>query len=166
MTSNVDQGDGPSSAFQFLHEKVQRWICRQGWESLREIQERSIPVLLAGDRDLIITAGTASGKTEAAFLPIISRLAAESSPLAPGFRAVYVCPLRALINDQFARMESLCAELDIEVTRWHGDVSASIKAKARKTPRGVLLITPEFWRPFSSGMGNLPDECSPAYPMW
>ncbi|MCW2319173.1 ATP-dependent Lhr-like helicase [Rhodoblastus acidophilus] len=143
MTSNVGPGDGTSSAFQFLHEKVQRWIWRQGWESLREIQERSIPVLLAGDRDLIITAGTASGKTEAAFLPIISRLAGESSPSALGFRAMYVCPLRALINDQFVRMECLCAELDIEVTRWHGDVSTSIKAKARKTPRGVLLITPE-----------------------
>jgi ATP-dependent Lhr-like helicase len=103
----------------------------------------SIPILLRGDTDLIITAGTASGKTEAAFLPIASRLAAEESNSQLGFRAIYVSPLRALINDQFGRMESLCAELEIEVTKWHGDVSASVKAKARKTPRGILLITPE-----------------------
>lgn len=141
MTADPD--GRPSTTFGLLHEKVQRWIWRQGWESLRDVQEQSIPVLLAGNRDLIITAGTASGKTEAAFLPIISRLAAEHESLALGFLAIYVCPLRALINDQFTRMESLCAELDIEVTRWHGDVSASVKAKARKTPRGVLLITPE-----------------------
>jgi ATP-dependent Lhr-like helicase len=103
----------------------------------------SIPILLRGDTDLIITAGTASGKTEAAFLPIASRLAAEEPRAQLGFRAIYVSPLRALINDQFGRMESLCAELEIEVTKWHGDVSASIKAKARKTPQGILLITPE-----------------------
>jgi ATP-dependent helicase Lhr and Lhr-like helicase len=100
----ADPVRSPSTAFGFLHEKVQRWIWRQGWDSLRDVQEQSIPVLLAGDRDLIITAGTASGKTEAAFLAIISRLAAEHGSLALGFLAIYVCPLRALINDQFAAL--------------------------------------------------------------
>lgn len=107
------------------------------------MQERAIPVLLEGRQDLIITAGTASGKTEAAFLPIVSRLASDAPSPGGGFRAVYVSPLRALINDQFGRMESLCAELDIPVTKWHGDVSASTKARARKRPDGILLITPE-----------------------
>jgi ATP-dependent Lhr-like helicase len=133
----------PSAAFNLLHDKVRRWIWRQGWDGLRDIQERSIPILLAGDRDLIVTAGTASGKTEAAFLPIVSRLASEEAQVTTGFRAVYVSPMRALINDQFGRMESLCAELEIEVTKWHGDVSAGVKARARKNPRGILLITPE-----------------------
>lgn len=126
-----------------LHEKVRQWIWRQGWDSLRDIQERSIPVLLEGRQDLIITAGTASGKTEAAFLPIVSRLASEDQNGSNGFRALYVSPMRALINDQFGRMESLCGELDIEVTKWHGDVSASTKARARRAPKGILLITPE-----------------------
>ena len=126
-----------------MHEAVRRWIWQQGWEGLREVQERAIPVLLEGKHDLIITAGTASGKTEAAFLPIVSRLATEETARGSGFRAVYVSPLRALINDQFGRMESLCAELDIPVTKWHGDVSASVKARARKHPDGIVLITPE-----------------------
>jgi ATP-dependent Lhr-like helicase len=126
-----------------LHEKVRQWIWRQGWDGLRDIQERSIPILLSGTNDLIITAGTASGKTEAAFLPIVSRLASEGTPAGAGFRAIYVSPMRALINDQFGRMENLCGEVEIGVTKWHGDVSASMKARARKNPQGILLITPE-----------------------
>lgn len=131
------------AAFDSLHEKVRRWIWQQGWEDLRDVQERSIPILLASERDLIIMAATAGGKTEAAFLPIVSRLASEPPAAIDGFQAIYVSPMRALINDQFGRMDSLCAELDVEVTKWHGDVSASVKAKARKNPSGIVLITPE-----------------------
>lgn len=131
------------AAFDTLHEKVQRWIWRQQWEGLRDVQERSIPILLAGKRDLVIMAATAGGKTEAAFLPIVSRLASDDAAASPGFQAIYVSPMRALINDQFGRMENLCADLNIEVTKWHGDVSESVKARARKNPSGILLITPE-----------------------
>lgn len=131
------------AAFDALHEKVRRWIWQQQWEGLRDVQERSIPILLAGERDLVIMAATAGGKTEAAFLPIVSRLADDATSEGLGFQAIYVSPMRALINDQFGRVESLCADLDIEVTKWHGDVSASVKAKARKNPSGIVLITPE-----------------------
>lgn len=131
------------SSFKRLHQKVQRWIWKQGWDGLREVQERSIPILLQRERDLIIMAATAGGKTEAAFFPIVSRLAGDPATNQGGFQAIYVSPMRALINDQFGRMESLCAELDIDVTKWHGDVSASVKANARKNPSGILLITPE-----------------------
>jgi ATP-dependent Lhr-like helicase len=131
------------TAFESLNEKVRRWIWQQGWEGLRDVQERSIPILLAGERDLVIMAATAGGKTEAAFLPIVSKLAGEPSTAGAGFQAIYVSPMRALINDQFGRMESLCGELDIQVTKWHGDVSESMKAKARRNPSGIVLITPE-----------------------
>ncbi len=131
------------TVFDTLHEKVRRWIWQQGWEGLRDAQERSIPILLGGERDLVIMAATAGGKTEAAFLPIVSHLASEPPAAGEGFQAIYVSPMRALINDQFGRMESLCGELDVEVTKWHGDVSESVKARARKNPSGVVLITPE-----------------------
>lgn len=130
-----------SAAFGQLHEKVQRWIWRQGWTELRDIQERSIPVLIGADRDVIIGASTASGKTEAAFLPIASRLAWDG--VVEGFGAIYISPLRALINDQFSRLDALCEEMDIPVFKWHGDVSAAIKQRARARPEGILLITPE-----------------------
>jgi ATP-dependent Lhr-like helicase len=131
------------TAFDTLNEKVRRWIWQQGWEGLRDVQERSIPILLAGNRDLVIMAATAGGKTEAAFLPIVSKLTSDPPTADDGFKAVYVSPMRALINDQFGRMESLCADLDVEVTKWHGDVSESVKARARKNPSGIVLITPE-----------------------
>lgn len=134
---------GASQSFDLLHPKIQRWIWRQDWEELRDIQERSIPTLLTTDRDLIIAAGTASGKTEAAFLPIASRIASAAPKPGAGFSALYISPLRALINDQFRRMESLCEELEIPVVKWHGDVAESHKSKARRKPSGIVLITPE-----------------------
>jgi ATP-dependent Lhr-like helicase len=132
-----------SQVFGRLHEGVQRWIWQQGWTELRDIQERSIPVLLDGTHDLVVAAATASGKTEAAFLPIVSRLATEQREPGGGFDAVYASPLRALINDQFGRIEGLCSDLGIPVTKWHADVAASIKARARQRPGGILLTTPE-----------------------
>ena len=143
-----------SAAFDLLHETVRRWIWRQGWTELRDIQEQSIPILLNGTRDLIVAAGTASGKTEAAFLPIVSRLAWDGRPAGAGFEVIYVSPLRALINDQFGRIETLCDELDVPVTKWHGDVASGVKERARKRPRGILLTTPESLEAILVRRGN------------
>jgi ATP-dependent Lhr-like helicase len=148
------EGDGASAAFELLHEKVRRWIWRQGWAELRDIQEQSIPTLLDGQRDLIISAGTASGKTEAAFLPIISRLAQDDRRPGAGFEAIYISPLRALINDQFGRLESLCEEIEIPVWKWHGDVASSVKDRARKRPQGIMLTTPESLEAILVRRGN------------
>ena len=130
-----------SSAFDLLAKPVQKWIWSKGWDSLRDIQERAIPALLNTDEDLIIAAATASGKTEAAFLPLISAVLEE--PGEGGFDLVYVGPLRALINDQFGRLEELCERIELPVHPWHGDISQSVKSRARRNPRGILLITPE-----------------------
>lgn len=129
-----------SSAFSQLHESVRRWVWSQGWTELRDIQEAAIAPILDGRVDVILAAGTASGKTEAAFLPICSRLAdgAEGS-----VHALYVGPLKALINDQFERLDRLCEHLRIPVHRWHGDVALSRKQGLLKNPGGILLITPE-----------------------
>ena len=140
MNSHPSHSD-PSVAFNLLEEPVRRWIWDRGWNSLRDIQERAIPALLNDDRDMIIAATTAGGKTEAAFLPLISSIL--RNPGEGGFDLVYIGPLRALINDQFARLEDLCARAELPVYPWHGDISQSVKSRARKNPKGVLLITPE-----------------------
>jgi ATP-dependent Lhr-like helicase len=145
MTSPLSASSSPaapSRAFDLLAEPVRRWIYDQGWQTLRDAQEAAIPVLLEGTGDVIIAAATAAGKTEAAFLPICSRLAA-SSPPAPGVQVLYVAPLKALINDQYERLSGLCERLDIPVHRWHGDVPGSQKSAVLKKPGGILLITPE-----------------------
>ena len=140
MTSSHSSSN-PSSAFDLLAEPVRRWIWDQGWTELRDIQERAILTLLKGDRDLVIAAPTAGGKTEAAFLPLISSVL--TTPGEGGFDLVYVAPLRALINDQLGRMEDLCARAELPIHPWHGDISQGVKSRARRDPRGVLLITPE-----------------------
>lgn len=136
--SNFEKADGGD--FGRLHETIRRWVWSKGWTSLRDAQEQAIKPILAGDRDVIIAAATASGKTEATFLPILTQIAnsGEESSL-----AIYISPLKALINDQWGRLDELCQELNISVTPWHGDASASRKQKFFNRPRGVLLITPE-----------------------
>lgn len=95
-----------------------------------------------GEDDVVIAAATAGGKTEAALLPLFSRVHRTKAD-GPGFDLLYVSPLRALINDQMRRLRELCEEIGLPAYPWHGDVSAAVKTKARKNPRGILLITPE-----------------------
>lgn len=145
MTTNSPASsseDRPSSSFELLAKPVQRWIWRQEWAALRDIQERSIPLLMHGEDDVVIAAATAGGKTEAALLPLFSRVHRTKAD-GPGFDLLYVSPLRALINDQMRRLRELCEEIGLPAYPWHGDVSAAVKTKARKNPRGILLITPE-----------------------
>lgn len=127
-------------AFDRLHPDVQRWIWEQGWNELREIQSLAVDGILGSDNDIIIAAATAAGKTEAAFLPILSRVA--GAPV-DSFAVLYISPLKALINDQFRRLELLCDRLNLPVVKWHGDAAAAAKARAMRDPRGVVLITPE-----------------------
>jgi ATP-dependent Lhr-like helicase len=128
-----------SSAFHLLDERIQRFIWAEGWESLRDAQEAAIPLVVPADRDVIVAAATASGKTEAAFLPALTHLL-QSSPM--GLIA-YISPLKALINDQFGRLSILCEQLEVPVWPWHGDVSATTKTRFLAKRQGVLLITPE-----------------------
>ncbi|MEN5272278.1 DEAD/DEAH box helicase [Stenotrophomonas lactitubi] len=128
-----------SSAFQSLHPRIQRYLWTEQWEALREVQELAIPLVLSANRDVIIAASTASGKTEAAFLPALTHLLNTDE----GGLIVYISPLKALINDQFERLQRLCEDLEVSVWPWHGDVSGSTKQRFFKHPRGVLLITPE-----------------------
>lgn len=119
---------------------VQDFIYEHDWESLRAIQVAAADAIFNTDDNVLLTASTASGKTEAAFFPILTEFW-EDPPRSVG--ALYIGPLKALINDQFMRLEDLCAEADIPVWHWHGDVSQSHKAKLLKNPSGILQITPE-----------------------
>jgi ATP-dependent Lhr-like helicase len=131
---------GGQGGFNALHEKIQKWIRGEKWTGLREVQELSIGPVLSESQDVIISAATASGKTEAAFLPAFSRLAAKPST---GIGILYVSPLKALINDQFRRLESMGEAVALPVTPWHGDAPQSSKNRLKKDPLGALLITPE-----------------------
>ena len=144
-----------SAAFKCLHHSVQQWVYDQGWTNLRRIQEEAIGAILDGS-DVIVSAPTAGGKTEAAMLPICSALASDTFPPAGdffaaealnergrGFDVLCISPLKALIDDQWRRLEQLCAFIDVPLHRWHRDVAASVKQRSRRNPSGVLLVTPE-----------------------
>ena len=128
------------SAFDRYAPFVQEYIYRNRWENLRAIQVAAADAIFNTDENVLLTASTASGKTEAAFFPIIT-LFSEDPPASVG--CIYIGPLKALINDQFTRLTDLCDEADIPVWHWHGDVAQSHKSRLMKHPSGILQITPE-----------------------
>lgn len=119
---------------------IQDFIYRNGWETLRGVQVAAGEAIFGTDCNVLLSASTASGKTEAAFFPILT-LFSEDPPTSVG--AIYIGPLKALINDQFSRLNELCADAEIPVWHWHGDVAQSHKEKLLKHPSGILQITPE-----------------------
>ncbi len=125
--------------FALLSEPIRRYISDKRWESLRPIQAAAIKWIMGSDNHHILVSRTASGKTEAAFLPILSKVNFKE----PGIQVLYISPLIALINDQFQRVETLCQHLDVTVTKWHGEANQAAKKRLLKNPEGVLLITPE-----------------------
>lgn len=119
---------------------IQDYIYRSGWQSMRAVQNAAGDSIFGTDENVLLTASTASGKTEAAFFPILTLLDENPSHTVG---VLYIAPLKALINDQFGRLNELCEEEGIAVTRWHGDAAQSKKRKLLKKPSGILQITPE-----------------------
>lgn len=127
------------TAFELLSPAVRKFVRDKRWESFRDIQSAAIKRIMGSDDHYILASRTASGKTEAAFLPILSKVDFNQR----GVAVLYISPLIALINDQFMRVEDLCSDMEIAVTKWHGEANRTLKNKLLKEPRGVVLITPE-----------------------
>ncbi len=127
------------TAFNLLSEPIRKYIRDKKWESLRKIQEAAIQRIITTDNNYVLISRTASGKTEAAFLPVLSKVNFKET----GVKVLYISPLIALINDQFTRVESLCEYLDVRVTKWHGEAAKGAKDRLLKNPEGIVLITPE-----------------------
>ena len=106
---------------------IKDFIRSREWTEFRAVQLAAADVLFNTENNLLLTSPTASGKTEAAFFPIISDI--FTNPGGTGVKVLYIAPLKSLINDQFYRIEELLDETEIKVTHWHGDVAASHKKK-------------------------------------
>ena len=142
------------SSIKLLSDKMQERIADFGWYELTDIQEKTIPLVINSDKHLIIEAETASGKTEAVFLPMLS-LVENSNNYRNEVKILYISPLKALINDQFKRVYKLAEEMNIRITKWHGDVNSNIKKNFLDNPSGILQITPESIEAF---MINRPER--------
>ncbi|MCF2149889.1 DEAD/DEAH box helicase [Desmonostoc muscorum LEGE 12446] len=129
-----------NNAFNRLAPFIQQYIYHHQWTELRPVQIAACQVIFDTDAHLLVAAATAAGKTEAAFLPVLTLL--HTYP-ASTIGALYISPIKALINDQFERLNDLLKEADIPVWHWHGDVSQTRKNKLLKNPQGILQITPE-----------------------
>jgi ATP-dependent helicase Lhr and Lhr-like helicase len=126
-------------SFDLLSEPIRKYIRDKRWEQLRPIQTAAIAKILSTNENYILASRTASGKTEAAFLPILSKVNFSEQ----GVLVLYISPLIALINDQFYRIEELCKYLDVTVTKWHGEANRTLKDRIIRQPNGIVLITPE-----------------------
>ncbi|MFE6073663.1 DEAD/DEAH box helicase [Paenibacillus sp. NPDC057886] len=119
---------------------VQEFIYKKRWETLRPAQIEACNICFHTPHHMLIAAGTASGKTEAAFFPALTELYERPSK---SVGILYIGPLKALINDQFERLKDLLSEGNIPVWHWHGDVPQAEKTRLMRSPSGVLQITPE-----------------------
>lgn len=127
------------SSYNLLSDPIKKYVRDKRWEELRPIQDAAIQRIISTNDNYILASRTASGKTEAAFLPILSKVNFNES----GIQVLYISPLIALINDQFYRIEELCKYLEVPVTKWHGEANRTLKEKIIKVPSGIMLITPE-----------------------
>lgn len=129
-----------SDAFALLHPALQHHIVNSlGWRQLRPLQEAAIAPLTMGEHALLL-APTAGGKTEAAFFPVLSRMLHEEWR---GLSVLYVCPIKALLNNLHHRLREYCGWVGRSVELWHGDVTEGEKRAIRREPPDVLLTTPE-----------------------
>lgn len=123
-----------------LHPHIHKWMYKKGFKELRHIQKEAIVPILEQKKDVIISASTASGKTEAAFFPIFTYIANNKKK---GLRVLCISPLRALINDQATRLNDLALDFNFNVVPWHADISQSLKNKFICNKCEIIIITPE-----------------------
>lgn len=127
-------------AFKRFSPFIREYVYRNGWNELRKVQIEAAYEIFHTENNILLSSETASGKTEAALFPILSLMEEESPEY---FTVLYISPLKALINDQYSRVEELLKESGLPVFRWHGDVGRSHKEKFLSHPSGILQITPE-----------------------
>lgn len=140
-----------TDAYSLLNRDLRFYIHEKGWPKLTRIQNAAIKTYFANDNNLILSAATAQGKTEAVFLPAISSIGNFNH----GLKILYISPLIALINDQFKRINDMCLDMDIAITAWHGEASRSKKDALIENPKGIVLITPESIEALLSGKSDL-----------
>lgn len=131
---------GRSSGFELLHPALQHHIVNSvGWRSLRPLQDAAVGPIVAGNHVMLL-APTAGGKTEAAMFPLLSRALSEEWR---NLSVLYLCPLRALLNNLQPRLDRYATMVGRRAELWHGDTGDSARRRLLKEPPDVLLTTPE-----------------------
>jgi len=141
--------ESPKNAFDLLVKPVRRLLEQRGFSKPTEPQEKAIPKVLDGKNVLLISP-TATGKTEAAFLPVLSMLL-QGQQGTPGIKVLYITPLRALNRDMLERFEWWCNNLDVKLAVRHGDTETKERVRQSRSPPEILITTPETLQALLSG---------------
>ena len=141
--------ESPKNAFDLLVKPVRKLIEQRGFPKPTEPQEKTIPLILQGKNVLLISP-TATGKTEASFLPVLSMLL-QGQQGTPGIKVLYITPLRALNRDMLERLEWWCNNLDIKLAVRHGDTETKERTRQSRSPPEILITTPETLQAILSG---------------
>ena len=136
------------NAFEMLVKPVRRLVEQRGFSKPTEPQAKVIPKILDG-KNVLLLSPTATGKTEAAFLPILSMLLQQ--PKTPGIKVLYITPLRALNRDLLERLQWWCNNLDIKLAVRHGDTEQKERTRQSQCPPDILITTPETLQAILSG---------------
>ncbi|MEU3618433.1 DEAD/DEAH box helicase [Streptomyces sp. NPDC006872] len=110
-----------------------------GWPDLRPLQRAAITPLMEG-QDAVLLAPTAGGKTEAACFPLLSAMTEQKWT---GTSVLYLCPLKALLNNLVGRVDTYAQWLGRRAALWHGDTKESQRQRIRAEAPDILLTTPE-----------------------
>ncbi len=140
--------ENSQTVFDLLVKPLRRLVEQKGFPGPTEPQEKTVPLVLEGKNVLLISP-TATGKTEAAFLPVLNMLL--QAPPTPGIKVLYLTPLRALNRDMLERLEWWCNNLDIKLAVRHGDTELKERARQSRSPPDVLITTPETLQAIMSG---------------
>jgi len=141
VTTIFGAGDNQDDVLALLHPRVRELVRGHlGWRYLREIQVDAARPVFTAEHDVLIIAGAAAGKTEAAWLPIFSRLLAAGGP---GLGVLALNPLKAMIDDQVTRLSGYGRHLGLRVESWQGDIAPYRRVEALETMPDSLVITPE-----------------------
>jgi len=144
------QGVGEEkNAFDLLARPIRKLIEKKGFKAPTEPQEKVIPKILEG-KNILLISPTASGKTEAAFLPVLHMLI-QMSRKEPGIKVLYITPLRALNRDMLERLEWWCNNLDIKLAVRHGDTDVNERSRQARSPPDILITTPETLQSILAG---------------
>ncbi len=142
-------GTKSPGAFELFVKPIRRLIEQRGFSTPTEPQEKTIPKILEG-KNVVLISPTATGKTEAAFLPILNMLL-TTAERPPGIKVLYITPLRALNRDMLERLEWWCNNLDIKLAVRHGDTETKERTRQSRSPPDILITTPETLQAILSG---------------
>ncbi|MEM1514541.1 MAG: DEAD/DEAH box helicase [Candidatus Bathyarchaeia archaeon] len=149
MDQSIQSVNRERNAFDLLVRPIRKLIEEKGFKTPTESQEKVIPRILEG-RNVLLISPTASGKTEAAILPVLNMLI-QMPKREPGIKVLYITPLRALNRDMLERLEWWCSKLDIKLAVRHGDTDANERSRQARSPPDMLITTPETLQSILAG---------------